>query len=162
MRGLRIPESRRSRQLRRDQTAAERKLWSKLRDRRLAGCKFVRQERLGPYYADFLCRAERLVIEVDGATHSTDKELAYDTQRTAFLEQQGLRVLRFTNVDVFDNLDGVIMPIFQALQPAEASRSTDRPLTPTLSPQAGRGSPAEASRTTDWPLSPQGGEREEG
>ena len=134
MRGLRIPETRRSRDLRRDQTDAERKLWSKLRNRRLAGVKFVRQEPVGPYFVDFLCRERRLVVEIDGATHSTDDEIASDARRTALLEQQGFRVVRFTNAEVYDNLDSVLETLLHAMRTSDASRSTDRPLTPTLSP----------------------------
>ncbi|HEX2553174.1 MAG TPA: DUF559 domain-containing protein [Microvirga sp.] len=139
MRGLRIPETRRSRDLRRDQTDAERKLWSKLRNRRLAGLKFVRQEPVGCYFVDFLCRGRRLVIEIDGATHSTDEEIASDARRTAFLEQHGFRVVRFTNAEVYENLEGVLETVLHVMQLSEISSFTDRPLTPTLSPRAGRG-----------------------
>ena len=76
MRGLRIPETRRARTLRADAPSAEALLWSRVRARRLGGFKFVRQEPLGPYFADFCCREEKLVVEVDGATHSTEAELA--------------------------------------------------------------------------------------
>ncbi|HYA80604.1 MAG TPA: endonuclease domain-containing protein, partial [Methylocystis sp.] len=90
MRGLRLHETRRSRELRRAETPAEKLLWAKLRARRLCGYKFVRQEPIGSYFADFLCREHALVVEVDGATHSTDEELAHDRRRTRYLEQQGL------------------------------------------------------------------------
>ena len=96
--------------------------------------KFARQEPVGPYFVDFLCREQRLVIEVDGATLSTDEEIAYDGRRTTFLEQQGFRVVRFTNAEVYENLDGMLETLLDALGPSEASSSTDRPLTPTLSP----------------------------
>ena len=76
MRGLRIPETNRARALRRDASAAERKLWRSLRGRLLDGHKFVRQEQIGPYYADFACREVKLVVEVDGATHAADEEIA--------------------------------------------------------------------------------------
>jgi very-short-patch-repair endonuclease len=140
MRGIRIPEARRSRALRRDQTEAERRLWSKLRNRQLAGCKFVRQEPVGPYFVDLLCREHRLIVEVDGATHSTDEEKAYDARRTAFLEREGYKVVRFTNAEVYENMDGVLETLFNGLQLSDAMRSTDQPLTPALSPLAGRGS----------------------
>ena len=74
MRGLRLHEARRARGLRQDQTEAERKLWRRLRNRTLGGFKFVRQEPIVPYFADFVCRDEKLIVEVDGATHSTDDE----------------------------------------------------------------------------------------
>jgi very-short-patch-repair endonuclease len=68
MRGLRIVEARRARALRADATAAETRLWAKLRNRGLNGFKFSRQVTIGPYFADFCCRARKLVVEVDGAT----------------------------------------------------------------------------------------------
>ena len=88
MRGPNKPATTRARSLRQTQTSAEAKLWSKLRNRQLAGAKFVRQEPIGPCFADFCCREQRLVVELDGATHSTDAELARDAKRTHFLEAQ--------------------------------------------------------------------------
>ena len=140
MRGLRISEVRRARGLRREQTEAERRLWRKLRDRRLGGFKFVRQEPIGPFVADFVCRERALILEVDGATHSTDKEVASDARRTAFLEREGYRVLRATNAGVYENLDGVLETILAALNASGTFVSCPQPLTPTLFPQAGRGS----------------------
>jgi very-short-patch-repair endonuclease len=116
LRGLRIPERKRARELRANETTAEDKLWQRLRNRRLGGFKFVRQLDIGPYYADFACREAKLIVEVDGATHSTDEELAYDARRTRFLEAQGYRVLRFYNVSVYENLDGVAETILAALE----------------------------------------------
>ena len=115
MRGLRIPETRRARSLRRAQTPAEARLWSKLRNRGLAGYKFVRQEPIGPYFADFLCRERTLIVEVDGATHSTDDELRRDAHRTAFLESMGYAVLRVLKAEVMAELEGVLETIFLAL-----------------------------------------------
>jgi very-short-patch-repair endonuclease len=97
----------RARRLRRDLTDAERKLWYRLRAHRLAGLSFRRQAPCGPFIADFLCAAACLVIEVDGATHSTDEELAYDAQRNAWFADNGYRILRVTNDDAHRNLDGV-------------------------------------------------------
>ena len=72
MRGLRILETRRARELRRLSPAAERILWARLKNRGLGGVKFVRSEPIGPYFADFACRSAKLIVEIDGATHSTD------------------------------------------------------------------------------------------
>jgi very-short-patch-repair endonuclease len=105
----------RSRNLRRAETPAEKRLWTKLRDRRLGGLKFVRQAPIGPYYADFLCRERQLIVEVDGATHSTDAEIARDALRTAFLERVGYRVLRIQNIEIFENIDGVCETIRRAV-----------------------------------------------
>ena len=119
MRGLRIPEIRRARALRADQPSAEAKLWSRLRGRRLGGFKFLRQAPIGPYFADFCCRELKLVVEVDGATHSTDAELARDARRNAFLHAQGYRVVRVLNAEVYENLDGVLETILAALERRE-------------------------------------------
>jgi len=116
MRGARSFQTSRSRRLRKDQTPAERLLWQKLRDRRLNGYKFVRQEPIGPCFADFVCREHDLVVEVDGATHWTDEERAHDRCRDAFLKSQGLRILRLTNDDVFSNLEGVCETILAAVE----------------------------------------------
>jgi very-short-patch-repair endonuclease len=116
MRGLRLHERNRSRDLRKNQTPAEQKLWRELRGRNLAGYKFVRQEPIGPYFADFVCREYKLIVEVDGATHSTDEELARDANRERGLREAGYRVLRVTNDEVFNNLDGICETILAALQ----------------------------------------------
>jgi very-short-patch-repair endonuclease len=82
-------------------------MWSVLRGRRLNGMKFVRQYAIGPYFADFVCREQGIIVEIDGATHSTDDEIAHDTRRAEFLRTQGYRIFRVTNTDVYENLGGV-------------------------------------------------------
>jgi very-short-patch-repair endonuclease len=94
-------------------TDAEGKLWYHLRARRLAGCKIRRQVPLGPYIADFLCERERVIIEVDGGSHT--ERVEHDMARTAWLEQRGYRVLRFWNNDVMGNIEGVLEEIARAL-----------------------------------------------
>ena len=69
--------------------------------------KFVRQYPIGPYYVDFVCRERRIIVEIDGATHGTEEELAYDAQRTGYLHTQGFRVFRVNNGDVYENLNGI-------------------------------------------------------
>ncbi len=115
MRGIRIVEMRRSRALREDQTPAEAKIWRALRGRGLGGFKFVRQEPIGPYFADFVCRDEKLIVEIDGATHSTDEELRHDARRTEFLQAQGYQLVRFVNEEVYRNMDGVLQTILAKL-----------------------------------------------
>ncbi len=116
MRGLRYFEVERSRDLRRDAPSAEAKHWARLRARRLAGLKFARQENIGTYFVYFVCREKRLIVEVDGATHSTPEELARDARRDAFLRAERYRILRVTNDDVFNNLEGVCETILAALE----------------------------------------------
>jgi len=98
----------RSRVLRADETSAEAKLWAELRNRQLGGLKFVRQAPVGDYYVDFLCRERKVVVELDGGTHSTDAELARDAARSEELNSRGYRVFRVSNADVFENLDDVL------------------------------------------------------
>ncbi|MFM9942888.1 MAG: endonuclease domain-containing protein [Hyphomicrobiaceae bacterium] len=98
----------RARVLRANDTSAESKLWGELRNRQLAGLKFVRQVPIGPYFVDFVCRERRLIVEVDGATHGTDAEIAADALRDVELQRLGYRIFRVTNSDVFDNMDGVL------------------------------------------------------
>ena len=102
---------RNARTLRREETEAERLLWSHIRNRRLKGHKFVRQEPIGPFIADFLCRERMLIVEVDGATHSDARDVEYDARRTAYLEGHGYRVLRVQNAEVFKALSDVLETI---------------------------------------------------
>ncbi len=100
-----------ARSLRRNATNAERRLWQELRKKEAGGFRFRRQVPLGGFIADFASFDAKLVIEVDGGTHSTDQELARDAARTAALAAQGFVILRFTNDDVFHNLGGVLETI---------------------------------------------------
>jgi very-short-patch-repair endonuclease len=106
----------RARQLRRNKTEAKRRLWLALRNKRLNGYKFVRQLPVGPYFTDFVCREQKLVVEVDGATHGTDAEVRHDEKRTAFLQAQGYRVFRVWNDDVYRYLPDVLDAILLALE----------------------------------------------
>ena len=124
----------RARDLRRNSTPAESKLWSVLRGGALDGHKFRRQQRLGPFFGDFVCQAARLVVELDGDTHAVSE--AYDARRTAFLEGEGYRVLRFGNAEVTGNVEGVAAAIRAALTPSP-SHAAHGPL--PLSKREGRG-----------------------
>jgi very-short-patch-repair endonuclease len=96
-------------------TDAERLLWSKLRMKQLKGLMFARQKPLGEYIADFYCHQAKLVIEVDGSQHFLDDSVEYDRLRDEYLGNMGLTVLRFTNNDVRDNIEGVVEVIEQRL-----------------------------------------------
>ena len=108
MRGLHIVETRRARALRGNASAAERQLWNRLKNRGLGGYKFTRQQPIGPYIADLVCRESKLVIELDGATHSSNDEIEGDKRRSWFLEAEGYCVIRFTNEQIFENIDAVV------------------------------------------------------
>lgn len=106
----------RARELRRQQTDLEKRLWGYLRDRRLGSYKFVRRAALDPFIADFLCREKKLIVEVDGATHSEESDLARDARRTALLACNGYRVLRVNSADVFQRLPDVLDMILLGLE----------------------------------------------
>lgn len=110
-----------ARTLRQSMTKAEVILWMHLRKRAMNGARFRRQHPIGPYIADFTCPAAKLIVEVDGATHSTPEELAYDARRTRYLEQQGWTVIRVTNIDIYENMDGVWRAIAAQLAPPSRS-----------------------------------------
>ena len=103
-------------QLRSNLTDAEAKLWQDLRGRRVQGYKFRRQHPIDDYVADFACISEKLIVEIDGETHSTEEELAYDVRRTKLLEGLGWQVIRFTNDEVYTDVDGVVEAIWEALK----------------------------------------------
>ena len=92
-------------------TDAERKLWSRLRNRQLENTKFVRQFPIGPYLADFAARSLKLVIELDGGQHNPSK----DVGRTKVIAAHGYRVIRFWNNDVMDNIDSVLETIVREI-----------------------------------------------
>lgn len=104
-----------ARRLRQEQTKFERKLWYALRDRRFCSYKFRRQQPIGLYVADFVCFESRLVVELDGSGHAEPEKIESDRLRTAFLESQGFRVLRFWNPELTENLGGVMTTIYHAL-----------------------------------------------
>ena len=128
----------RARELRRNATDAEKLVWRALRSS-LPQFKWRRQMPIGPYFVDFACFAEKLVIELDGGQHAEAVE--QDAARTRFLEAQGYRVIRFWNNDVLGNPDGVIVRIAEALS---TSPSRSQAAGPSLS--QGRGNVAEAAQ----------------
>jgi very-short-patch-repair endonuclease len=105
----------RARDLRENATKAERILWHRLRDRQIFGVKFRRQHPVGPFIVDFAATKERLVVELDGEQHALQPGVRHDSERTRELERHGYRVVRFWNLDVLTNLDGVMEAIVTAL-----------------------------------------------
>jgi very-short-patch-repair endonuclease len=104
-----------ARDLRRDQTPAERALWEILRNRGIDGRKFRRQHPIGPFIADFFCAEAALVIEVDGLIHDRAEQRRRDILRDAALGDHGLRLLRLRNDEVLTDPDGAIGRIREAL-----------------------------------------------
>jgi very-short-patch-repair endonuclease len=109
---------RRARRLRASQTSAEFRLWQALRNRKLARWKFRRQHPIDRFIVDFVTLDGKLVVEVDGVTHATAAAIARDRQRTRVLESLGFLVVRVSNTDVYDNLDGVLEMIDRTLHPS--------------------------------------------
>ncbi len=103
----------RAKRMRAQPTPFEQKLWGALRGRRFESVKFSRQVVIGHYIVDFAARSHKLVVEVDGDTHGI--AVRRDAQRSNWLEKQGYRVIRFTNRDVGENLEGVLAAIGEAL-----------------------------------------------
>ena len=104
----------RARALRRNATEAEAALWRILRSSSLAGIKFRRQQPIGPYIADFVSFAERLVIECDGGQHAENPR---DAIRDKWFAEQGFRTLRFWNHEIWENRDGVVRAILEVVTP---------------------------------------------
>jgi very-short-patch-repair endonuclease len=99
--------------LRNDATDAEKKLWQALRKNQILGYKFTRQYGVGEYVVDFYCSVIRLAVELDGSQHMEKKKLEYDEKRTKFLNAQKIKVIRFYDNEVFNNLSGFIEKIIQ-------------------------------------------------
>lgn len=109
--------------LRRDATVPEKRFWQAVRGKQL-GFKFRRQHGIGRYIVDFYCPERKLVIELDGASHFSEEARQYDAKRDAYIQELGIRVLRFNNIDIMQNLEGVLQAVLSAL--------AERSPTPTL------------------------------
>lgn len=124
-----------ARHMRRNMTAVEAKLWSRLRQSQMEGYAFRRQHPIGNYIADFWCGPLKLVIELDGGQHAKPENRAKDEDRTRFLNGRNIRVLRFWNSDVMDNFNGVLATIRQTVLDLKLPK---QPPTLTLPPVGGR------------------------
>ena len=113
-------EKQKRRRLRNNAPRAEAAIWPKLRGKRLLGYKFRRQYSVGPYVVDFYCPALKLAVEIDGDSHYLDQRPHDDQRRDAFVESFGIKFLRFTNLDVYKNIDGVLETIVQAVKELQA------------------------------------------
>ena len=105
-----------ARNLRVNLTDSEQRLWSQLHRKQILGVPFYRQKPLGNYIADFYAPKAKLVIEIDGSQHLETTQAEHDQQRTVYLERQGLRVLRFTTLEVLQELEAVTETIYRAVQ----------------------------------------------
>ncbi len=126
-----------ARRFRRDATDVEKRLWWKLRELNEQGCHFRRQAPFRAYVLDFVEPHKGLVIELDGGQHDEPEQHAHDLRRDRFLASQGYRTLRFRNLDVLDNIDGVMEQIIKELDVSQHRPPPDR-LRRSTSPQSGR------------------------
>jgi very-short-patch-repair endonuclease len=106
--------TRRARELRRVSMPAEQRLWERIRDRRLHGLKFRRQQPLHGYIVDFYCAERALVVELDGSVHQDREQQSYDAYRDQVFRERGLTVERITNWEVESSLEGVLVRIAAA------------------------------------------------
>jgi len=104
-----------AREMRREQTDAEKKIWQRLRDRRCGGFKFRRQVAIAGYIVDFFCERASLAVELDGEQHAEPAAVEYDRRRTAVLKQRGIRVIRFSDHEVLRDPDAVARTILRLL-----------------------------------------------
>jgi len=111
-----MAEIQRARQLRRDDTWAEKLMWRWLRDRRFNGYKFRRQHPLDIYYLDFFCEEAELNVELDGSQHGFPDQRQHDLEREKFLQSRGIKTLRFWNANLCRNAQGIRDTIFNELQ----------------------------------------------
>ena len=102
-----------ARQLRSNATDAEHRLWCHVRRKQILGVQFFRQRPIGEYIVDFHAPTAKLVIELDGSQHQEDRAIIYDSTRTAYLESLGLSVMRFNNLQIFNETDSVLEMIYR-------------------------------------------------
>ena len=100
--------------MRHEPVPPEKKFWSQVRDRPPGGHKFKRQVLIGSYIADFVCIEQKLIVELDGGQHA--EKTAYDRKRDAFMVAQGFRVMRVWNIDLMENIEGVMDMVFEQLE----------------------------------------------
>lgn len=96
-----------AKELRKNMTKQERKLWSILRNHKFYGYEIRRQYPISDYVVDFICRSEKIIIEIDGGQHNSEEQLEYDKRRTEVLSKLGYKVFRFWNNDIDNNIEGV-------------------------------------------------------
>ena len=96
-----------SRELRKNMTSQERKLWNIIRNRQFFGYRFRRQFPIGEYIVDFICREKKIIIEIDGGQHNEKQNIEYDNKRTEYLNSEGYQVVRFWNSEIDGNVEGV-------------------------------------------------------
>ena len=116
--------------LRKEATPSERIIWKRLQKRQIDGYKFRQQHGMGPYVLDFYCPELRLCIEIDGDIHDLPENKKKDSERTIFLNQNKIEVIRFTNEEIAENIDDVINSIKEKIKEIYGKKKLFRPPTP--------------------------------
>lgn len=100
-----------ARKLRKNQTPQEAKIWNILRNYQFNNLKFKRQQPIGNYIVDFICKEKKIIIEIDGGQHNTPENIKSDNDRTAYLESKGYKIFRFWNNDIDNNFESVYLEL---------------------------------------------------
>ena len=106
-----------ARNLRKNATIQERRLWNLLKNRQFQNLKFKRQQPIGDYIVDFICKEAKVIIEIDGGQHNEQENIEYDKTRTEFLNGLGYKVIRFWNNEIYENIDSVLLQLNQEINP---------------------------------------------
>jgi len=104
-----------ARELRNNQTAAEQELWNRIRNKQLGGYRFLRQYAINRYIADFYCSKVKVVVEVDGRIHDSEDKKEYDKIREEIIKMHGIRIIRFTNDEIMNDLEDVLKRLSEYL-----------------------------------------------
>ena len=106
-----------ARNLRKNSTIQERRLWNLLKNRQFHNLKFKRQQPIGDYIVDFICKEAKIIIEIDGGQHNEPKNIEYDKSRTEYLNTLGYKVIRFWNNEIYENIEGVVLRLKEEINP---------------------------------------------
>ena len=103
--------------LRKNSTIQERSLWNLLKNRQFLNLKFKRQQPIGDYIVDFICKEAKIIIEIDGGQHNEPENIEYDKTRTEYLNNLGYKVIRFWNNEIYENIEGVVLRLKEEINP---------------------------------------------
>ena len=106
-----------ARNLRKNSTIHERRLWNLLKNRQFYNLKFKRQQPIGDYIVDFICKEAKIIIEIDGSQHNEPDNINYDKVRTEYLKKLGYKVIRFWNNEIYENIEGVALRLKEEINP---------------------------------------------
>ena len=106
-----------ARNLRKNSTIQERRLWNLLKNRQFHNLKFKRQQPIGDYIVDFIRKEAKIIIEIDSGQHNEPENIEYDKSRTEYLNTLGYKVIRFWNNEIYENIEGVVLRLKEEINP---------------------------------------------